>query len=54
MPPSQSNAITVCEPMNFSFRALFGPFVDNQCGTQQVINFYNLTSEFSQKQLQQL
>lgn len=37
MPPTPDQAVRVCDPVTYTFKALFGPFTENQCGVQQAI-----------------
>lgn len=37
MPPNPDTAVRVCDPVTYSFRAVYGPFKETQCGVQQAI-----------------
>ncbi|WIA37975.1 hypothetical protein OEZ86_001351 [Tetradesmus obliquus] len=37
MPPNPDTAVRVCDPVTYSFRAMYGPFKETQCGVQQAI-----------------
>jgi hypothetical protein len=37
MPPNPDTAVRVCDPVTYTFRAIYGPFKETQCGVQQAI-----------------